>query len=337
MADIYGALLRHPDLLDENTCVLGSEANLSPEWLAYVATQKVKIQTWDWLTFQAYKEKSYSADYGIPKPHGLSDTTLVLLWPKSKVLGQSLIAMFTTLMDECYIIAANDNGGKSIKNAVKDHALESTKIDSARHCSLWHLKLKPLAQEPQAQPHNWLKLAKSFPFEQQSYMTLPGVFNHGKLDIGTELLMKNIPAPATGKLLDLGCGSGVIGLSMKARNPTLDITLADTDAFALQSCQLNSARLNLEAKVLPSDGLTEIQGRFDYIFTNPPFHQGRQTNYDFAERLLTQAPKYLTKRGQLWIVANRHLAYEDWAKASFNQVEILVQAKGFKLICAYNQ
>lgn len=68
----------------------------------------------------------------------------------------------------------------------------------------------------------------------------------------------------------------------------------------------------------------------------PPFHLGKGTDYEFARRLFSEARQHLTRDGQMWIVANRHLPYEDWAAEQFRQVEIMVQDKGFKLLCVQN-
>jgi len=71
-----------------------------------------------------------------------------------------------------------------------------------------------------------------------------------------------------------------------------------------------------------------------FIITNPPFHQGKNTDYQFAQNLFKQAKQHLVKDGQLWLIANRHLGYEEWAQEAFDHVEVMVQEKGFKLICA---
>ena len=131
-----------------------------------------------------------------------------------------------------------------------------------------------------------------------AFMTLPGVFSHGQLDKATAILLEHIPAPANGRVLDLACGSGVIGLTYKLRNPKLDITLSDTDAFALRSAQLNSVRLQAPAEIIASDGLKDIDGKFDYILTNPPFHQGKDTDYRFAQELFRMAKAHLVEDDQ---------------------------------------
>lgn len=328
---VYELLLRHPDLITANTLIVGAESDLPATWQALLKNSGAQLLTWDWLTAQAHRPLAEpQVRFAIPQSGDFSGKQVILLWPKAKQQAQALIQLMATQVSECWIVGANDAGGKSIGKACAALSDSAEKTDSARHCTLWQLQLKTVTE------FNWLKLAQSFNCQQHAFMTLPGVFNHGKLDTGTALLLEHVPAPAHGKLLDLGCGSGVIGLSMKAAEPALDITLADIDAFAIRSSQLNSARLNLPATILASDGLSNLEGKFDYLFSNPPFHLGKGTDYEFARRLFSEAHQHLTRDGQMWIVANRHLPYEDWAAEQFRQVEIMVQDKGFKLLCVQN-
>jgi len=326
--EVYQLLLRHPDLLHSDTLIIGSESSVPAGWLTALQKSSASLLSWDLLTSNAHASLQENCLHALPQPENISGYgRIILLWPKSKPLAQSLVQLIASQYGECYVAGSNDAGGKSIGKACINLASNAEKIDSARHCNLWHLQLNSQAS------FNWLKHASSFTLKNNSYMTLPGVFNHGSLDTGTAVLLEHVPAPAHGRLLDLGCGSGVIGLSMKATSPELDVTLADVDAFAIRSAQLNSMRLSLAAEIVASDGLQNISGQFDYIFTNPPFHQGKDTDYRFAQQLFTDSCKHLKADGQLWLVANRHLAYEEWARESFAQVEVMAQEQGFKLIC----
>ena len=329
---VYELLLRHPHLFDEQTLVIGAGAELAAGWPDLLKNSGSQLLTWDLLTARAYQAAGAQCRFALPQPDDLARAgRVILLWPKAKALALALTGLIASRRTQCWIAGANDAGGKSVGKACQALASSTEKTDSARHCSLWQLTLNS------STGFNWLKQAASFPYDGQSYMTLPGVFSHGTLDQGTALLLEHVPAPAHGRLLDLGCGSGVIGLSMKAREPALDVTLADIDAFAIRSSQLNSARLNLPADILASDGLADISGSFDYIFSNPPFHLGKDTNYSFARNLFRQGRQHLTMGGQLWIVANRHLPYEEWAQEEFADVQILAQENGFKLLCIQNQ
>ncbi len=328
-ANLYEMLLRHPHLLDEHSLVLGAESELPAGWTALLQSSGASLLSWDWLTVQQHRPLSEpQVRFGLPENRDLEGfRRVILLWPKAKPQALALLRLIAGTTQECWIIGANDAGGKSIGKAVQPMCTEVSKTDSARHCTLWQLTLTP-------QPAlNWLTTAQSFRHLEHSYLTLPGVFSHGKLDVGTAVLLEHLPPPAHGRLLDLGCGSGVIGLSLKLQQPKLKVTLADVDAFALHSARLNCARLGLEADVQASDGLAQIQGRFDFLFTNPPFHQGKETDYAFARQLFANAAQHLTRDGQIWLIANRHLPYEDWAAEYFQDVQLLAQQQGFKLLC----
>jgi len=331
MSNVYDALLRHPLLLTAKTTIVGAESEVNEAWAEFVKEHGVCLQTWDLLTANAWREAGISdkqITYGMPEGSSMEGRVVIVIWPKAKDFARSLISMISQTCSHCYVVAANDAGGKSVNSALKAQVSTCNKLDSARHCSLWSVELVPSET-----PHNWLREARSVRFDDHDFMTLPGVFGHGKLDAGTALLLEHVPAPGHGRVLDIGCGSGIIGLTMKSRNDRLEVTLSDVDAFAIRSAQLNSMRLGMTTEVIASDGLDGATGRYDIIFSNPPFHQGKRTDYEFARKMFANAHRHLTRDGQLWIVANRHLAYEDWAKEAFRNAEVMVQSNGFKVIC----
>ena len=73
------------------------------------------------------------------------------------------------------------------------------------------------------------------------------------------------------KILDLGCGSGVIGLTLKKKLPTSSITLVDISKKALEVSQTNASSLNLDVNFILSDMLETVNGKFDIIISNPPY------------------------------------------------------------------
>ncbi|ASP38625.1 hypothetical protein CHH28_08015 [Bacterioplanes sanyensis] len=326
-------LLRHNDWQHANTLVICGHQSIDADFAAQLQQQSIAVWSWDLSTQQAFAKAGVNALHTVPDFSQLTATTVILLWPKSKALALALLEGLATCqhIEQVLAVAANDAGGKSIGSAASKAGHQAHKIDSARRCSLWQLELT------QSSSFNWLKAAGSFQAEQSSFVALPGVFSYDRLDAGTALLLEHLPAPADGQLLDLGCGAGVIGLTFKQRSPALSVTLSDVDALALRSAELNSLRLQQPVRCVASDGLDQLNERFDYIICNPPFHQGKHTDYYFAERLFRDAATRLTADGQLWIVANRHLPYEDWAQQHFRQVEIMVQANGFKLLLASQQ
>lgn len=330
----YSLLLRHSGLFGSGTVFLTDQTPIDGDWLRAYQQHNSRIRTWNWLVHKGAQSLGEDAcRFGLPEPQDLLHCdTVVLLWPKAHEHAQTLLQWLSSQPDASsrryFAVAANDAGGKSIGKRAQPLCQSVTKIDSARHCTLWQLHLAPSVG------FNWLQPAQSFRWGDHAYLTLPGVFNHGKLDQGTALLLEHLPVPNHGRVLDLGCGSGVIGLSLKARQAALDVNLTDIDAFALRSTELNAMRLGLDVSIYASDGLADVTGRFDYLFSNPPFHQGKDTDYRFAQQLFANAQRHLTRQGQLWLVANRHLAYEEWAAEHFAQVDIVAQGNGFKVLLA---
>lgn len=342
-SDPYGLLERHADILsapndsDSLPLLITGELPQQTDWLTDDIRRHLRVATWNLQVAEFFGQQLPSNDeifFGCPTQFPERTARCLLVWPKSKHLAQSLIRWLHQFQTETYVLGANELGGKSVGKHVQPTA-NAEKIDSARRSSLWQLNWK---NDPQRSTShfNWLAESDSFRYGHSNYITLPGVFNCGALDDGTALLLGELPDLKGTTLLDLGCGSGVIGLSLKQRYPSLNVVLSDLDAMAIRSTQLNAARLQLDVSVLASDCLRGIQGRFDHIITNPPFHSGKNRDFGFAQALFSQGKRHLTSRGKIWVVANRQLPYEGWAQDHFEVVDILSQSNGFKVICLSN-
>ncbi len=130
--------------------------------------------------------------------------------------------------------------------------------------------------------------------------------------------------PAQPRLLDLCCGSGCIGLSLKARCPEALVTLSDLSGAALSLAKENAASLGLEAEFLQGDLLSPVSSRrFDLILCNPPYIPSAQCpalqeevrfeplsaldggtdGLDFYRRLAREIPENLKAGGRLMLEA----------------------------------
>lgn len=338
----YELLCRHPQLFDATCLVIGTGAAMPAEWVQIMRNGQTRFQTWDWMTHRHACSVHLDSHFGVP---GLEEEpmatvrTAILIWPKSKELGLLLSRYLAQQVDQLWIVGANDAGGKSIGNACKRIDIRCHKFDAARHCSLWQADTSEITHTSESSTI-WAESTRYFHAQSQTFATLPGVFSHGQLDKGTALLLDVLTRELTIKpasVLDLGCGAGVIGLTLKQRFQQAQVTLADTDAMALHSSQTNRQSLFPEASdihVLASDRFSDVSGRYQLIVTNPPFHTGIDTDYRFAQDLFSHARQHLTRNGQLWIVANRHLPYEEWAAEHFGKDRITLhqQASGFKVL-----
>jgi release factor glutamine methyltransferase len=73
------------------------------------------------------------------------------------------------------------------------------------------------------------------------------------------------------RVLDLATGSGAIGITLAAENPTARITLADISAHALQVARDNAKRLGVAVDCVLSDWYHALDGAYDIIVCNPPY------------------------------------------------------------------
>jgi 16S rRNA (guanine1207-N2)-methyltransferase len=322
-------LLRNPEIINEQLLIVNPP--LDQGLLQLVKPQNCQLINFDARIHQASEKHGIPSEFGLPSQHDFS--AALVYWPKSKAFGHSLLRWLASQTQQpttIYLLAANDTGGRSLDNAVKEFGDEIIKLDVARKCSLWSFKLAPVGD------FSWTNELSTFKYDNLEgdsleFATYPGVFNTGKLDVGTKLLLDNISLNKRGRVLDLACGSGIIGLTCKSRQPELYVEMVDIDGMALASAEMNSKNLDLDCPVFVSDGLNNTK-KFNTIICNPPFHQGKDTDYNFAQQLIRTAKQHLLPRGEVWLVANRQLGYEQWAERSCHSVETIVQGNGFKVL-----
>ncbi|MDD4368467.1 MAG: class I SAM-dependent methyltransferase [Oscillospiraceae bacterium] len=164
-----------------------------------------------------------------------------------------------------------------------------------------------------------------------------GVFSSRSLDFGSALLLKTVikdlrdrRSPAAGSLLDLGCGIGVLGVTLKRLFPQLELTLSDVNHRALDLTRQNLAENGIRyAEVVDSDGWQQLAGRrFDLIVTNPPIRAGKAVVYRFFDG----AAAALNPGGTLYVVIGKKQgAPSAWRKLeeTFAGCDLLAKQKGF--------
>ena len=101
--------------------------------------------------------------------------------------------------------------------------------------------------------------------------------------------------------------------------------------MALESAQRTLRENQLQGTVLASDVFSHVEGKFDLIISNPPFHDGIDTAYTAVNELIKQAKWHLKSGGELRIVANAFLPYADWLDQHFGGHEVLAKNNKFKV------
>jgi len=168
--------------------------------------------------------------------------------------------------------------------------------------------------------------------------TRPGVFAFGRLDAASALLLRELEHlrfEAPTRILDPGCGSGVLGLAAALRWPEAQLVLADHDRRAVDAARKNFARSGLgdRAEILWWDALTEeIPGPgVDLALVNPPFHRGRDVDLDAPFAFFRKVGAVMTRGGTALLVANTTLPYEKKLREAA-AVSCLRREKGYKLL-----
>ena len=163
--------------------------------------------------------------------------------------------------------------------------------------------------------------------------TQPGVFAHRELDEGSRLLIEAMRVSPTARVLDWGCGYGVIGIVAAKLAVRGYVSLVDVDVRATRLAQRNLELNGIDnAEVVLGDGAHDLppKARFDVILSNPPTHSGREVLDD----LVASAYKALRPRGQLYLVINRLLSLRREVEAVFGNTETVARHKGFVVIRA---
>jgi 16S rRNA (guanine1207-N2)-methyltransferase len=171
--------------------------------------------------------------------------------------------------------------------------------------------------------------ATSYPFASK-----PGVFSWREVDDGTRVLIETMAVRSGDTVLDIGCGSGLIGAVAAQKGEY--VHLVDSNYVAVEAARrtlaLNSVH-NAEARL--SDGAQAVSDvRFDLVVTNPPFHQGRQTDYSIAHQFIQDAAHVLAPRGRFYLVANSFIRYERQLEHYFQDIRVAYAGNRFRVLFA---
>lgn len=162
-----------------------------------------------------------------------------------------------------------------------------------------------------------------------------GVFSKDKFDYGTRVLLENIDIHSLcGKVLDLGCGTGVVGLILGTLNKNISIDMVDVNERAIELAKENIKINNLDNNIFVSDVYSNVDDKYDVIITNPPIRAGK----DVVRRFLLGAKEHLTANGILYFVMRK----DHGVKSMINElkeiyiVEVIGKDKGFYIVRCCN-
>ncbi len=184
-------------------------------------------------------------------------------------------------------------------------------------------------------PENRRTVRARFWETEWEFETADGVFSADGLDLGTAVLLReSTPRPESRRLLDLGCGYGVLAVALASASPQARVDAVDVNERALALTAANAARHGVADRIHATapDGI-DPGARYDEIWSNPPIRIGK----DALHTLLTTWLARLADGGIARLVVGRNLGADSlqrWLIEQGYHCERVASAKGFRVLVA---
>lgn len=271
---------------------------------------------------------------------------VLVLPPRQREEARALLAKACAAVAEGGVVAvsvSNDEGAKSREADLRELA-GSVSVVSKHHCRVFWTA--PGATIDTALQSQWARgdVARRIASPDApagEFQTRPGVFAWDRVDAASAMLAAALPDDLSGRVADFGAGWGYLATHVFARCPLVaSLDLYEADARALMLAKTNLAETLESDRKIPmhfhwQDVTAGVSERFDAIVCNPPFHAlGRGDRPDIGRAFIDAAAQALNPGGRLWLVANRHLPYEQALADGFADVAIVAQQGGFKIVQA---
>ncbi|QLI83041.1 methyltransferase [Chitinibacter fontanus] len=268
-------------------------------------------------------------------PHNdskLTNPQLILAkLPKSlsllKAQLQQIAAQISTPID-IYFSGMQKHVGNGHLDVVKIFCPNLRYLPTQRKARLYQGTIKPETISSQA-------TTVSVPELGIQLINQPGVFAEDTVDIGSRFFISHFTQlPAAKHVADVGCGNGLLSLAYHQHQPQAELSLYDESLAAIESarCSFQLNYPNASVSITHNDGLSNVEQLFDLILINPPFHQQNTVTTDIAFSMFAQSKDRLSSNGELWIVANRHLNYQNGLRKWFGHIECAAQNAKFIIL-----
>ncbi|MET9646083.1 methyltransferase [Streptomyces syringium] len=167
-----------------------------------------------------------------------------------------------------------------------------------------------------------------------------GIFCAERLDIGTRFFLRNLPRRrGPERVVDLGCGNGVVGTAAALANPEAEVLFIDESYQAVASAEAtfrgDAGTAGRAAEFRVGDGLSGVPAAsVDLVLNNPPFHTHQAMTDATAYRMFAGSREALRPGGELWVIGNRHLGYHVKLRRLFGNCEVVTSDPKFVILRA---
>jgi 16S rRNA (guanine1207-N2)-methyltransferase len=261
---------------------------------------------------------------------------VLILPPRQRDEARALLARavaMTTPGGRIIACQTNDEGARSAEADLAQLTGEVESMSKNKCRVFWSASLARLNVSLLA---HWQTLDEPRPIADGRFLSRPGIFAWDRVDVASALLAEHLPTNLAGRAADLGAGFGYLSAELLARCPgitALDAYEAENRALELARVNLNGFEARTPIGYRWHDVAAGLPDTYDVIVTNPPFHAQRGVDRpDIGRRFIAVAADSLRPGGRLWLVANRHLPYENVLSETFSVVRTVVQQHGYKII-----
>jgi 16S rRNA (guanine1207-N2)-methyltransferase len=266
---------------------------------------------------------------------GSFQTVLLLPERQRDTIGGDIARAHELLADGGTLITAlhNDWGAKRTEQQLAEIAGEVKTVSKHHSRVFWAVKTRPWDAAKLA---TWQQAASMRRVLDGRYWSVPGLFHWDEIDDGSRLLTEHLPHTLSGAAADLGAGWGYLSDHLLRHCPhlrSLDCFEADGSALECLRRNLGNVPTHLRPRIVWSDVSSGIgSGKYDVIVMNPPFHDGRDADPLVGIKFITVAAASLRTGGELWLVANKHLPYENMMNDCFETARTVIEKGCFKVL-----
>jgi 16S rRNA (guanine1207-N2)-methyltransferase len=268
-------------------------------------------------------------------PTGTYETILLLPERQRETVLADIAKAHDLLADGGTLIVAlhNDWGAKRTEQQLAEICGGVETVSKHHSRVFWATKTKPWKTESLTA---WKEAAALRRILDGRFWSCPGLFHWDEIDVGSRLLTDHLPATLSGAAADLGCSWGYLSDHLLRSCPNLrSLDCYEADAVALECARRNLGLVpsHVRPRLHWSD-VTKGLGKtvYDVIVMNPPFHDGRDADSTLGLKFITAAATSLRNTGDLWLVANKHLPYENLMSEAFEHTSKVIEANGFKVL-----
>lgn len=221
------------------------------------------------------------------------------------------------------VLAAKDKGGQRLRAELEGLGCDVAEHFKARQriCTVG----RPDALQGVAEA---IAAGSPVTLEDVGLRSQPGIFSWNRVDPGTSLLCRHLPSLA-GRGVDLGAGLGILSKAALASPSVEALTLVEIDRRAVEAAKENVA--DDRAHFLWADAREVALVDLDFVVSNPPFHAEGIEDRGLGQAFIAAAGRMLRRNGMLYLVANRHMPYEEVLRAAFKSVKTVTDEGGYKI------